>query len=152
MDSETETTIINWLGALVHFETPAPPSHTGVRRFLRELLANGPSQPPSDAPVEYSFLFMQQEQLHRALTPVPPVTPRPTAIPVAVAPKLLAPSPVQPAADDENTASAKTINPNPAEQIQSYCTKATAGSSYRDAALKTCKRREVDAWDHLVLK
>jgi len=57
-----------------------------------------------------------------------------------------APTAPQPALDDI-TAAVKSINPDAALKIQSYCTKAAAGN----ANLKSCEQREVDAWDRVVL-
>jgi hypothetical protein len=65
----------------------------------------------------------------------------------AVSSREEAPAAPQPALDDV-TAAVKSINPDAALKIQSYCTKAAAGSTN----LKSCEQREMDAWQRVVLK
>jgi hypothetical protein len=101
-------------------------------------LAGSAAAPPIDA----------QQRIGQQLGPPQP---RPTAIAVAATPKPPAPSPLPPGAADDETASLQAISPGSAQDIRSYCAKATAGSGSRDESLKSCEHREIDAWVRVFL-
>jgi RNA polymerase subunit RPABC4/transcription elongation factor Spt4 len=78
---------------------------------------------------------------------VPPVAPRPMPVPVVETTKQLMPGPAPP----DDVAPMRAIDSDAADKIQSYCTRATTGSANRDASLRACERREMAAWDRVVL-
>jgi hypothetical protein len=67
------------------------------------------------------------------------------------APRALAPSPTPPPAADVGIASVQAISPYAAQRIRSYCAKSVAADTGTDESLKSCERREIDAWDRVVL-